>query len=78
VSIPLLLISIYIRLKLQESPVFQRMKTLGQAVQVPISGQLFKYPNNKYVGAGAVRATAGQGVSGTPASLRALLPADST
>ena len=30
-SIPLLLISIYIRLKLQESPVFQRMKTSASA-----------------------------------------------
>ena len=37
VSIPLLAISIYIRLKLQESPVFQRMKTSGKRSKSPIS-----------------------------------------
>ena len=62
VSIPLLLISIYIRLKLQESPVFQRMKTSGKRSKSPISDSFFKYPNNKYVGLALFGATAGQGV----------------
>ena len=62
VSIPLLAISIYIRLKLQESPVFQRMKTSGKRSKSPISDSFFKYPNNKYVGLALFGATAGQGV----------------
>src|SRR3954466_4521105 len=36
ISIPLLAISIYIRLKLNESPVFQRMKTSGKRSKAPI------------------------------------------
>jgi MFS family permease len=62
VSIPLLLISIYIRLKLQESPVFQRMKSSGKRSKSPISDSFFRYPNNKYVGLALFGATAGQGV----------------
>ena len=62
VSIPLLLISIYIRLKLQESPVFQRMKSSGKRSKSPISDSFFKYPNNKYVALALFGATAGQGV----------------
>ncbi len=62
VSIPLLLISIYIRLKLQESPVFQRMKTSGKRSKSPISDSFLKYPNNKYVALALFGATAGQGV----------------
>src|SRR5499425_1061906 len=34
-SVPLLLISIYIRLKLNESPVFQRMKSQGKGSKAP-------------------------------------------
>jgi len=62
VSIPLLLISIYIRLKLQESPVFQRMKSSGKRSKSPIHDSFFKYPNNKFVGLALFGATAGQGV----------------
>jgi len=62
VSIPLLLISIYIRLKLQESPVFQRMKTSGKRSTSPIRDSFMKYPNNKYVALALLGATAGQGV----------------
>src|SRR5467141_377381 len=62
VSIPLLLISIYIRLKLQESPVFQRMKTSGKRSKSPIADSFLKYPNNKYVALALFGATAGQGV----------------
>ncbi|HEY6908100.1 MAG TPA: MFS transporter [Myxococcales bacterium] len=61
-SIPLLAISIYIRLKLQESPVFQRMKTSGKRSKSPISDSFFKYPNNKFVALALLGATAGQGV----------------
>src|SRR5262245_60321480 len=48
-SIPLLLISIYIRLKLQESPLFRRMKAQGKRSKQPLIDSFFKYPNNKYV-----------------------------
>src|SRR3954454_10627424 len=61
-SIPLLLISIYIRLKLQESPVFQRMKTSGKRSKSPIRDSFFKYPNNKLAALALFGATAGQGV----------------
>ena len=61
-SIPLLLISIYIRLKLNESPIFRRMKSQGKASKSPIKDSFFVYPNNKYVALALFGATAGQGV----------------
>jgi MFS family permease len=62
VSIPLLIISIYIRLKLSESPIFQRMKSQGKGSKQPLIDSFFKYPNNKYVALALLGATAGQGV----------------
>ncbi len=61
-SIPLLAISIYIRLKLQESPIFQRMKAQGKRSKQPITDSFLRYPNNKYVLIALFGATAGQGV----------------
>ncbi|HVO49361.1 MAG TPA: MFS transporter [Thermoanaerobaculia bacterium] len=61
-SIPLLIISIYIRFKLQESPIFQRMKAQGKRSKSPIKDSFFKYPNNKYAALALFGATAGQGV----------------
>jgi MFS family permease len=61
-SIPLLLISIYIRLKLQESPIFQRLKDQGKRSTQPIRDSFFRYPNNKFVLLALFGATAGQGV----------------
>jgi MFS family permease len=61
-SIPLLIISIYIRVKLQESPIFQRMKAQGKRSKSPIKDSFFKYPNNKYTALALFGATAGQGV----------------
>ena len=61
-SIPLLLMSIYIRLKLNESPVFRNMKSSGKASKSPIKDSFFKYPNNKFVALALLGATAGQGV----------------
>src|SRR5215467_2252030 len=61
-SIPLLLISIYIRLKLQESPIFRRMKTQGKRSKSPLKDSFLQYPNNKYVALALLGATAGQGV----------------
>jgi len=61
-SIPLLLISIYIRLKLNESPIFRRMKTAGKRSKSPLKDSFLQYPNNKYVALALFGATAGQGV----------------
>src|SRR5258708_15538787 len=61
-SLILLAVSVYIRLKLQESPVFQRMKTAGKRSKSPLIDSFFKYPNNKFVLLALLGATAGQGV----------------
>jgi MFS family permease len=62
VSLILLVFSIYIRLRLNESPVFQRMKAEGKGSKAPLRDSFLKYPNNKYVLLALVGATAGQGV----------------
>ena len=62
VSLILLIFSIYIRLKLNESPVFQRMKAEGRGSKSPLTDSFLKYPNNKYVLLALLGATAGQGV----------------
>jgi MFS family permease len=62
VSIILLAFSVYIRLKLEESPVFQRMKNEGKGSKSPLTDSFLKYPNNKYVLLALLGATAGQGV----------------
>ncbi|HVO88267.1 MAG TPA: MFS transporter [Casimicrobiaceae bacterium] len=62
VSVILLIFSVYIRLKLNESPVFQRMKAEGKGSKAPLRDSFTKYPNNKYVLLALLGATAGQGV----------------
>jgi MFS family permease len=62
VSLILLAFSVYIRLKLQESPVFQKMKSEGKGSTQPLTDSFFKYPNNKFVLLALLGATAGQGV----------------
>jgi MFS family permease len=62
VSLILLIFSVYIRLKLNESPVFQRMKAEGKGSKAPLRDSFLKYPNNKYVLLALFGATAGQGV----------------
>ncbi|HET7097250.1 MAG TPA: MFS transporter [Casimicrobiaceae bacterium] len=61
-SLILLIFSVYIRLKLHESPVFQKMKAEGKGSKSPLTDSFFKYPNNKYVLLALLGATAGQGV----------------
>jgi len=61
-SLILLVFSVYIRLKLQESPVFQKMKSEGKGSKSPLTDSFFKYPNNKFVLLALLGATAGQGV----------------
>jgi MFS family permease len=62
VSVILLAFSVYIRLKLEESPVFRRMKAEGKGSKSPLTDSFLKYPNNKYVLLALLGATAGQGV----------------
>jgi MFS family permease len=62
VSLILLAFSVYIRLKLHESPIFQKMKAEGKGSKSPLTDSFFKYPNNKYVLLALLGATAGQGV----------------
>jgi MFS family permease len=62
VSLVLLVFSVYIRLKLNETPVFQRMKEEGKGSKAPLTESFLHYPNNKYVLLALLGATAGQGV----------------
>src|SRR5690349_9244562 len=62
VSIILLIFSVYIRLKLHESPIFQQMKSEGKGSKQPLTDSFLKYPNNKFVLLALLGATAGQGV----------------
>jgi MFS family permease len=61
-SLILLAFSVYIRLKLHESPIFQKMKSEGKGSKSPLTDSFFKYPNNKFVLLALLGATAGQGV----------------
>jgi sugar transport protein len=62
ISSVLLAFSVYIRLKLNESPVFKRMKAEGRGSSAPLTESFLHYPNNKYVLLALLGATAGQGV----------------
>src|SRR5262252_5146086 len=62
VSLILLIFSVYIRLKLNESPLFQQMKAEGKGSKSPLTDSFFRYPNNRYVLLALLGATAGQGV----------------
>jgi MFS family permease len=61
-SVILLGISIYIRLKLQESPLFAEMKAQGKGSKAPLRDSFLTMPNAKYVFLALFGATAGQGV----------------
>lgn len=62
VSIFLLAFSVWIRLKLNETPIFQKMKEEGKGSKAPLTESFLHYPNNKYVLLALLGATAGQGV----------------
>src|SRR5689334_23544927 len=62
VSLILLIFSVYIRLKLNETPIFQKMVSEGKGSKAPLTESFFHYPNNKYVLLALLGATAGQGV----------------
>jgi MFS family permease len=62
VSVILLMFSVYIRLRLNESPIFQKMKEEGKGSRAPLTESFLHYPNNKYVLLALLGATAGMGV----------------
>ncbi|MES0384877.1 MAG: MFS transporter [Hyphomicrobium sp.] len=62
VSLVLLVFSVYIRMKLNESPIFTQMQNEGKGSKAPVTESFFRYPNNKYVLLALLGATAGQGV----------------
>jgi MFS family permease len=62
ISVILLVFSVYIRLKLNETPIFQKMVAEGKGSKAPLTESFFRYPNNKYVLLALLGATAGQGV----------------
>ena len=62
VSIVLVAVSIYIRVRLQESPIFARLKAEGKTSAQPLRDAFGKWPNVKRVLVSLFGATAGQGV----------------
>src|SRR6267378_2708478 len=62
ISLVLLVFSVYIRLRLNESPIFAKMKEEGKGSTAPLTESFLHYPNNKYVLLALLGATAGQGV----------------
>lgn len=62
VSLILLIFSVWIRLKLNETPIFQKMKAEGKGSKRPLTESFFHYPNNKYVALALLGAVMGEGV----------------
>jgi MFS family permease len=62
ISVILLGISVYIRMKLQESPVFAEMKASGKASKAPLTDSFARWDNGHIVLRALFGATAGQGV----------------
>jgi len=61
-SVVLLGISLYIRLKMKESPLFAKLKSGGQVVKNPLKESFGNARNRRYVLVALFGATAGQGV----------------
>ena len=62
ISIALVGISLYIRLKMKESPIFQHVKSAGMTSAKPLKEAFTQWPNLKRVLISLFGATAGQGV----------------
>src|SRR6202451_1098275 len=62
ISIILVMISLYIRLKMKESPIFAQLKSSGMTSAQPLKDAFTKWPNLKLVLISLFGATAGQGV----------------
>jgi MFS family permease len=61
-SIVLVVISLYIRLKMKESPIYTQIKAAGMSSTKPLTDAFTKWPNLKSVLISLVGATMGQGV----------------
>jgi MFS family permease len=61
-SIILVMISLYIRLRMRESPIFEQIKSTGMSSSQPLKDAFTKWPNFKLVLISLLGATAGQGV----------------
>jgi MFS family permease len=61
-SFILLAVSVYIRLKLEESPIFAEMKAQGKGSKAPLTDSFARWDNGKIVLKALFGATAGQGV----------------
>jgi len=61
-SVLLLAVSVYIRLRLQESPLFVEMKSAGRLSRAPLTESFAKWGNARLVLLALFGATAGQGV----------------
>jgi Sugar (and other) transporter len=62
ISLLLLAVSVYIRLLLNESPAFKKMKAEGKTSKSPLSESFLKWPNLKIVLMSLLGGTAGQAV----------------
>ena len=62
VSVVLLAISVWIRLRLNESPVFQKMKDEGKSSKAPLTEAFANWSNGKLVILALIGGTMGQGV----------------
>jgi MFS family permease len=62
ISIVLVLISLYIRLKMKESPIFSQLKSAGMTSTKPLTDAFTKWANLRLVLISLFGATAGQGV----------------
>jgi MFS family permease len=62
ISIILVIVSLYIRLKMRESPIFAQLKSAGMTSAQPLKDAFTKWPNLKLVLISLFGATAGQGV----------------
>src|SRR5229473_3473700 len=62
VSVILVMISLYIRLKMKESPIFTQIKSTGMSSAQPLKDAFTHWPNFKLVLISLLGATAGQGV----------------
>ncbi len=62
ISILLVVVSLYVRLRMKESPIFQQLKTAGMTSSKPLKEAFTKWENLKRVLISLFGATAGQGV----------------
>ncbi len=53
VSFAMIAVAVYVRLRVEESPVFKRMQETQEVVKLPVREALVRYPRNMLIGVGA-------------------------